>query len=194
MIRFALGLALACPYVVAAQAIPGVAFEMAGGLGPHSERAGETWFNDTRGGIFRVGGMLRAVTIGNRVAATARVDYSVPGTSDELAICVSAPNETCRTDFAKTDGLSVGLGALASPAPGVLFGVDVGVLRSSANRYVALNASIAIASHVAVLVDWRYLNLEYTSWPFPLAADSFRPAPVATRVSFRPVQLGMRVF
>jgi len=171
-----------------------VAVEMAAGLGPHSERAGETWFRDTHRGMLRIGGLIRGPMFGDRVAAIARFEYSVRGPGDQLDDCPIAPNETCKEYFPNTSGPSIGLGALASATSHVLIGVDAGLVRSFANRYVAVNASYAISSHVAVLVDWRYLKLEYTSWPFPLAADSFRPAPVATRVSFRPVQLGMRVF
>lgn len=194
MIRFALGLAFACPCLVAAQPIPRVAFEMAGGLGPHSERAGETWFNDTRSGILRVGGTVRAITIGNRVAAIARADYSVvPRASDRTLLCTLAPNMTCRMDFAKTGGLSLGVGAQASPTPGVWFGVDAGVLRSSANRYVALNAAAALSNHVAFLIDWRYYSLAYASRPIGPSSVPL-PSVVDQRVSFRPIELGLRVF
>lgn len=123
--------------------------------------------------------MIRAVTFGNRVTSIARVDYSVPGNGDRIDNCALAPNGTCREYFPKTDGPSFGLGVLASVMPRIVVGVDGGFFRTSANRYVALNVSYAWSAHVAALVDWRYINLEYVG-------DS--------RVSFRPAQLGVRVF
>jgi len=192
MIRFVLVLALAHPSVLVGQTLPRVAFEMAAGSGPHSDHAGETWFNDTHHGIFRIGGLIRGATFGSRVAAIARVEYSVSGMGDKLAICGFAPNGTCREYFPETDGLSLGLGALASANSRVLVGAEAGFLRSASNRYVAVNASYALFSHVAVLADWRYFDLDYASHPF--TPGSPRPTPVETRVFFRPIQFGVRVF
>jgi hypothetical protein len=166
---------------------------MAGGLGPHSERAGETWFRDDYRGISRIGGLIRGPTFGNRVAAIGRFEYSIRGRDDQLADCQLAPNRTCKAYFLDTGGPSVGLGAIASPTPGVWFGVDAGLLRSSANRYVALNAAAALSNHVAFLVDWRYYSLAYASRPVGPSSVPL-PSKVHQRVSFRPIQLGLRVF
>ena len=193
MIRFALGLALACPCVVAAQAIPRVAFEVAGGLGPHSERAGETWFRDKSSGTRRIGGLIRGPTFGNRVAAIARVDYSPRGQDSQLLDCLLAPNRTCKEYFLNTGGPSAGLGVLALATPGVWVGGDAGFLRSSANRYVALNASYAVSTHLAAVVDWRYYSFKYTSRPIGPSSVPL-PSKVDQRVSFRPIELGLRVF
>jgi hypothetical protein len=166
---------------------------MAGGLGPHSERAGETWFRDDYRGISRIGGLIRGPTFGNRVAAIGRLEYSIRGRDDQLADCQLAPNRTCKAYFLDTGGPSVGLGAIASPTPGVWFGVDAGFLRSSANRYVALNAACALSNHVAFLIDWRYYSLQFASSSSGASSPSV-PAAVDARASFRPIELGLRVF
>jgi hypothetical protein len=166
---------------------------MAGGLGPHSERAGETWFRDDYRGISRIGGLIRGPTFGNRVAAIGRFEYSIRGRDDQLADCQLAPNRTCKAYFLDTGGPSVGLGAIASPTPGVWFGVDAGFLRSSANRYVVLNAACALSNHVAFLIDWRYYSLQFASSSSGASSPSV-PAAVDARASFRPIELGLRVF
>ena len=191
MIRFVLGLAFACPCMLGAQAMPRVVVEIAAGSGPHSERAGETWFRDTHHGILRIGGLIRGPTLGKRVAPTARVEYSVAGMGDHLNNCAFAPNMTCRQYFPETDGVVIGLGALGAATSRVLIGAEAGFLRSAANRYVAVNASYALFSHVAAVVDWRYFSLEYASSQTIPGSPS---AAVETRVSFRPIQLGVRVF
>src|SRR5262245_45841492 len=192
MIRFVLGLVLACPCVLVGQTLPRVAFEMAAGSGPHSERAGETWFNDTPHGIFRIGGLIRGATFGSRVAAIARVEYSVPGMGDRVSVCGLAPNMTCRQYFPETDGLAIGLGALAAATSRVLIETEVGALRSAANRYVAVNASYALFSHGGAVGDCRYYDLSYAAGPNQSPGGAV-PA-VHSRVFFRPAQLGVRVF
>jgi hypothetical protein len=178
--------------VVVSQTLPRVAFEMAAGSGPHSDHTGDTWFRDTHNGIFRIGGLVRTFTFGNRVASIARVEYSVPGMGDRIDNCALAPNQTCRRYFPDTDGPSVGLGALASATARILIGAEAGVLRSGANRYVAVNASYALFSHVTAVVDWRYFSLTYAAGP--QASPGGTVPAVDSRVFFRPVQLGVRVF
>ena len=180
MIRRLVGALIAvCPCVLTAQDVRPVTVEVAAGSGPHTERSGDTWFRDTHNGILRVGGAFRLPTVSNRFAAVARVDYNVPGMGDRLADCPPAPNGTCRKYFPETDGFSLGAGVLTSVMPRALLGVSFGFFRSAANRYVALSASYEVAKHLAALVEWRYIDLEYSD-------DG--------RVSYRPIQVGVRVY
>jgi hypothetical protein len=174
-----LSLASAWPGAVHAQAIGRVSFEVAAGGGPNSERSGETWFRDTQSAILRAGATVRFATIGDRVAAIARVDYDAPAMGDRLTDCEPAPNGSCRAYFPDMSGFAIGAGAVMAPTSRLLIGASGGVFRALANRYVALDVSYDMFRHVAAITEWRYMSRQFG---------------VAGRVSFRPIQIGARVF
>jgi len=166
--------------VARAQTIPRVAFELAGGSGPHSDRQGETYFRDAHSNILRLGAAVRLLTIADRVAPVVRVDYHVPNMAVTTSICLIAPNDSCRRPFPQTDGFSVGLGAVVMPTAPLLIGATAGFARSAnSRRYFAVNASYQVLKHLAALVDWRYIDVRYGP---------------SGRVWFRPVQAGVRVY
>jgi hypothetical protein len=177
-VRTLLAAVATCSAALRAQTVPLASFELAAGWGPHSARSGDTYFHDTKGGILRIGGTLRLFAIVDRLASIARIDYNVPGMGDKISVCIIAPNGTCRRYFRDTDGFSLGLGAQMAPVSRVLVGLAAGTFRSVHNRYVAVDASYGVFSHVAALVEWRYMDLEYGS---------------GGRVWFRPIQVGVRL-
>jgi hypothetical protein len=180
MCRVLLGLAISlAPTVALAQKVPLIAVEVAAGTGSHSESSGQTWFREPHKEIFHIGSVVRLVHARPRFAAIGRLEYNSGGMADQTSDCPLAPNGTCRRYFPKTEGWAGGLGLAAAITSRLNIELGIGAIRSTANRYVSAGASVAFATHFAALAEWRYFDLQY-------AGDR--------RVSFRPVQAGIRVF
>lgn len=105
--------------------------------------------------------------------------YNSGGMADQTLDCSPTPDGTCRRYFPKTEGWAGGLGLAAALTSRLNVEVGVGAIRSTANRYVSAGASCALGSHFAVLAEWRHFDLQYSG---------------DRRVSFRPIQAGIRFF
>ena len=178
--RVLLGVAISViPSVALAQRVPLIAVEVAAGTGSHTESSGETWFREPNKAIVHIGGVVRIANAGPRFATIGRIEYNSGGIAGDTSDCLLAPNGTCRRYFPKTEGWAGGFGLAAVMTSRLNVEIGIGAIRSTANRYVTAGASFALASHFAVLAEWRYFDLQY-------AGDR--------RVSFRPIQAGIRVF
>lgn len=167
------------PNVSDAQTMPFVAVELARGTGSHTERAGDTWFREAHKEIFHAGAIVRLATLGSRFATIGRIEYNFGGMADQTADCPPAPNGTCRQYFPKTEGWAGGVGLTMALRSRLNVEVGVGAIQSSANRYVSAGASVPFGNHFAAMAEWRYFSLRY--------ADD-------RRVTFRPIQAGIRLF
>ena len=166
------------PCAVEGQVVPRAMFDVAVGAGRAGERAGETWFLEELTGTARVGVAIRTTT-SSRFASVVRLDYSTRHfPRGHKAVCVLAPNSTCREEFQDTDGISVGAGVLAWATSRLLVGGGGGFFRSTNSWYLSANGSFEVTKHLGVLAEWRYVNMDYAGG----------------RATFRPIQFGLRLY
>ena len=180
MRRVVVGLMVALgPFAGGAQVVPRAMFEVAAGAGPTGERAGEAWFYNELTGAGRVGVAVRTTT-GKRFASVVRFDYSTRNMDwgGRAAVCLLAPNATCRGEFPDADGPWVGAGVVAWATSRLLVGGGGGFFRSTNSWYLSANGSFEVVKHLGLLAEWRYLNMDYAGG----------------RATYRPIQFGLRAY
>ena len=155
-----------------AQSVPAVSVDLDGGHGSTSARAGDSYFRTTNSSwvsadlAIRIGGagQLRPVVV---------LGYSFKGLAgDHTSDCPLAPNGGCLEYFPNTYGPSIGVGLRQALGKWALIGVTAGVASYDRQaRFAEIDASLRVASHLAVVSEFRYIDLPVGSaraWFTPL--------------------------
>jgi hypothetical protein len=172
---FILVLALAViPRDVRAQDVPLVAGDLTVGSGATSTHVGATWFRSTTAAMVNADLAIRLGGSGTTRAVLV-LGYSIDAApSDQADDCPLAPNGTCKSYFPNTFGPSVGVGLRQALGSGGLLGATVGVASYSGQAaFAEADASWRFAPHLAVLAEFRYVNMAFSGqrvWFDPLSA------------------------
>jgi hypothetical protein len=163
-----------------AQNVPAVSVDFDAGSGSTSSGAGDNYFRTTNSAwisadlAIRVGGAgpLRPVVV---------VGYSFRGLAgDQTTDCPLAPNGGCKIYFPSTYGPSIGVGLRQALGKWVLLGATAGVASyASEARFAEFDASLELAPHLAVVSEFRYIDL-----PVGSARAWFTPLTFGARLSW----------
>jgi hypothetical protein len=176
----AAGLALLLgPIPAHAQDVPAVSGDITTGSGNNSAHAGELWFLKTNTSSLSADLAVRLGGAGS-TRPVLLLGYSADmGPQYVNAICLLAPNGSCKGTFPGAVGPSIGLGLRQTLGRWVLVGVGGGIASYGGNaRFAEADASVRIFSHFAIVGEFRYIDLPVEG----------------SRAWFTPLTFGARLF
>lgn len=162
-----------------AQVVPPSSVGLDIGSGPRTQRAGETYYIGSNAGTLRLTGQARLTNWG-RVAPVAYLETVYGGEGDQVEICGSAPNGSCRVYAPENGGAGVGIGLAIAPARFVDASVIAGHGRYGGTRrsFLATRLALSPLRHFAITASLTHMTWKerngYAHW-------------------FRPVHLGVRI-
>lgn len=168
------------PGALGAQTVPAVTVDLAAGSGAHPAHAGARWFLEDQREPVAHGALGIRLGGPGRVRPVAVLDYSFDvRDADVVAICVLAPDGSCRESFPSTTGAAAALGVRIAVTDRLLAGVLAGVGRyDGPTRFAGVDLSARVFRRVGVLVAFRHVVI----------AD-----PESPRTWFRPLTFGVRL-
>ena len=185
---------LLVPHGVAAQdvaakpSLPVLSADATIGYSLNPDRVGEIYYKST-GSIATQ--LLLAIRLGSRgaVRPVLVLDYSgMPNLSGDDAVCLQAPNGTCREDFPSYYGFGAGLGFRAALAPDIVIGSIIGAARHRdhfttepgrrTSFFFDAEGAFRFSQHLGMVLRIRHVEL---------------PKAAGARVWFRPLLLGLRI-
>jgi hypothetical protein len=149
--------------VADAQGVPRVAISFEGGAGPHTSRAGETYFRSNFNGLGLWTASVRLIQY-RRLAAVARYENVLHTDFVYTSDCPHAPNGTCMEHFREADGQGAALGIGALPWSRVTVSAFVGRHWDGPRTKDFVEGRVAIA-------PWRWVGfsaaIRHMSWHDP---------------------------
>lgn len=159
----ALGLSLlACAPIatpLAAQGVPASTLGLDVGVGPRTQRAGETYYIGSNAGTLRLTGQARIVSWG-RVAPIAYLEAVYGGNGDPVEICGIAPNGSCRRYAPENGGVGAGVGIAVAPVRFVEASVVAGHGRygDTGRKFVATRLALSPLRHLALTASLTHMT------------------------------------
>jgi hypothetical protein len=167
---------------VRAQSVPLVSGDLDVGAGSTSARAGDVYFRTTNTYLASAGLAIRIGGAGTtRPVVVLGYSFGVFG-GDYTTDCPLAPNGSCKSNFPRTYGPSVGVGLRQTLGQRGIVGVAAGVASyDSQARFAEVDASWRVVSHLAVVTELRYIDL-------PVGGSG------GARAWFLPLTFGVRLY